>query len=84
MCLKPRGARGIEPGAFQTRGQLLSRPPTTNLMCGQPSVSRKGWEGCDVGLRGYRMQEIPQKSRPAADLRNTAAAIRDSVHREPL
>ena len=29
LCLKPRGARGIEPETIRRRGQLLSRPPTT-------------------------------------------------------
>ena len=36
LCLKPRGARGIEPETFRRRGQLLSRPPTTGpcVLCG--------------------------------------------------
>ena len=29
FCLKPRSARGIKAETFRSRGQLLSRPPTT-------------------------------------------------------
>ena len=33
LCLKPRGARRIEPETFRRRGQPLSCPPTTGLGC---------------------------------------------------
>ena len=44
LCSKARGTRGIEPEIFRSRGQLLSRPPTTGrkesrcLWCGHVLV----------------------------------------------
>ena len=64
LCLKPMGARGIEPETFRRRGKVSSCPPTTG-----PKILNKKFKNLDImpNPSGHRPRRPCAQGRTCAE-----------------